>query len=111
MASKLDPTHRCYGKPSEIVVAHMPKGFGKHKIWGIWTTDGVDIVDACLVSDHDTYHITILSAITVAFKIQKMNQFNGWPIGLYYGSDGFANHTRYELLEEGDAVMHILANE
>lgn len=109
--SKLEPSHRCYQAAPHIIVAHMPVGFSRHKIWGIWVTDGVEIIEACLVSDHNTYYKTILSAITVAFQLQKMKQFEGWPIGLYYGSDGFANHTRYEILEETDAIQHILANE
>lgn len=108
--TKLHKGHRCFGDSPHIIVAHMPKGFGKFKVWGVWTTDGVDIIEACLVIDSDTYYQAIRPAIMLAFEIQTMNQFKDWPIGLYYGADGFANHDRYEINDESDAVMHILAN-
>jgi hypothetical protein len=111
MAKTLHESHRCFGQPPEIVVSLLPKGFSHYKIWGIWVSDGVELAEACIVSDHDTYYRTLLPAMNVAFQLQKMNQFNGWPIGLYYGSDGFDTHTRHEVLTDTDAIQHILSNE
>jgi hypothetical protein len=108
--SKLDSDHRCFGKPSEILVCKMMKGFGKHKVWGVWVSDGANIYEACTVADHDTYYKAFLPAIIVAFKMQNMKLLKDWPIALYYGADGFANHNRYVITEENDIIQHILAN-
>lgn len=105
---KLDYDHRCFGKPSEILVCKLMKGFSPHKIWGVWVSDGKNIYEACNVTDNDTYHKTLMPALVLAFKMQNMKLLKDWPVALYYGADGFANHDRYAITSE-DVIHHLLA--
>ncbi len=107
----LNDDHRCYGRPPEIVVCDFitstnKYGFGpkQHKL-GVWLTDGETMWGAADISLHPTYCQSMREAMQVAVELQ---QRNNWPIFLYNGGTGFADHDRIPINGDLDIIQHIL---
>jgi hypothetical protein len=107
---KLTDDHRCYGQLPEIIVCDFVTsskyGFGlRQNKLGIWLSDGETIWGAADVSVHPTYYQSMRAAMEVAVDLQKRNN---WPIYLYSGGTGFADHNRIQVNDELDIIQHIL---
>jgi hypothetical protein len=116
---KLDPSHRCYGQPPQILVSNRIKPMHPaspmrrvtYYPWHVSVADGVQTFHIQAHTGLSPDYFKLAEALSTAKKLQSRGKWQDWPIWLYYGGTSFATHERYLIADDADAILHILMDD